>query len=204
MDPGFEVHYASLNDEELLHIAGSYKDLRAEAAVALNTELARRGLTHKQARAKRRDELRLEINEARVHHPKRNKSKYFVTQMNLRAYFLGLVGLVVLMFLTLRHHGLRGEWAEPILFAYLGVLIACLAVQSWVRRTLSFWLSLAIASVPQFVVSHRLTVDHPAHSRGELKGSGFISMLAGWIVASAAFLLFQKLKPERDIRTAEQ
>lgn len=204
MDPNFEAHYASLNDEELLHIAGNHRDLRAEAALALDTELARRGLAHNRARAKRRDELRLEINEARAHHPKRNKSKYFVTQMNLRAFFLGLIGLVVLMFLTLRNHGLRNEWAEPFLFAYLGVLIACLAVQAWVRRTPRFWLSLAIASIPQFVVSHWLTVYHPAHTRGELKGSGFISMLTGWILASASFLLFQKLKPEQDIKSAGQ
>lgn len=198
MNTSFHERYASLSDEELLHIAGDRRDLLEEAAVALDAEMARRCLTHQQARAKKRDELRSEIKEVRAHHEKRNKSKYFVSQMNLRAYFLGLVGLVVLMFLTLRSHRLRDEWAEPILFVYLGALIACLAVQPWVRRTLSFWLSLAVASIPQFVVGHLLTVYHPAHSRGEFKGSGFLSMLTGWIVGSAMFLLLQKLNPGQE------
>jgi hypothetical protein len=174
-----EPQYASLNDEDLLHVAADRKDLRPEAALALDTELARRGLTHKQARAKGRDELRMEIKEAMAHRPKRNKSKYFVAQLNLRAFFIGLAGLGLLMFLTLRSHRLRDEWAEPILFAYLGVLMACLAVQTWVRQTLAFWLSLAIGNIPQFIVSHWLAVYHPARSRGKLKGSGFLSMVPG-------------------------
>lgn len=201
MDANFEAHYASLNNEELLHISGDRRDLRTEAALALDAELARRSLTLKQAHAKKRDELRQDIHEVRAHHPKRNKSKYFVAQLNLRAYFVGLVGLVLLMFVTLRSHRLRKEWTLPILSVYLGILMACLAVQSWVRKTLSFWLSLAIACIPQFVVAHWLAVYHPANSLAEVKGSGFLSMIAGWIVGSIVFLLLQKLQPKHSAPT---
>jgi hypothetical protein len=177
LDTEFPARYASLNDEELLQIAGDRRDLLEEAAVARDAETARRGLTQKQARTKKRDGLRQEIKEARAHHPKRNKSKYFEAQINLRAYFLGLGGLVLLMFFTLSHHRVPDEWSMSLFVLYLGTLIACLAVQPWVRRTLSFWLSLAISCVPQFVISHWLNAYHPAHSLGETKGSGFLSLL---------------------------
>ncbi len=98
----FQERYASLSDDELLHIAGDRRDLGEEAALALDAEVARRGLTQEQVRAKKRDELRLDIEEARAHHPRRKKSKYFVARLNLRWLFLGLLGSVLLSFLTLR------------------------------------------------------------------------------------------------------
>ena len=194
METGFREHYADLSDEELLHIAGDRRDLREEAAFALDAELARRGLTQKQVRAQKRDELRLEIQEARAHQPKRRKSRYFVSQISLRWFFIGLIGAGILMFLTIRPHRPVYEWSEPILVVYTGCLLACLAVQPWVRRTLSFWLSLTIACVPQFVVSHWLTVYHPAGSRGESRGTWLLSILSGYMVGGAVFLLLQKLK----------
>jgi hypothetical protein len=203
LETTFQEHYVRLGDEELLHIAGDRGDLRDEAAFALDNELARRGLTQKQVRAKKRDELRLEIQEARAHQPKRKKSKYFVTQISLRWFFIGLVGAVLLMFLTIRPHRPVYEWSEPILVVYWGCLMACLAVQPWVRRTLSFWLSLTITCVPQFVVSHWLTVYHPAHSRGEGKGTWFLSILSGYVVGGAVFLLLQKLKPGQGAKAAQ-
>jgi hypothetical protein len=203
LDTSFPEHYASISDDELLHIAGDRKDLREEAILALDAEMARRGLTHQQARAKKRDELRLEIKEARAYHSKRNKSKYFVAQMNLRAFFIGLVGLVLLMFFTLGHHRVPEEWSEPLLVVYVGVLIACLAVQPWVRRTLSFWFSLAISCVPQFLTSHWLSVYHPARSMGETKGSAFLSLLAGYALGGSMFVLLQKLKPGQGIKVTQ-
>jgi hypothetical protein len=194
LDNSFQERYASLSDEELLHIAGDRRDLVEEAVVALDAEMARRGLTHQQARAKKRDELRLEINDARAHHPKRNKSKYFVAHMNLRVYFIGLAGLVLLMILAF-HYRVPDEWFWPLFTVYLGILIACLAVQPWVRRTLSFWISLAVSLFPQFFVAHWLAVHYPAHSRGEIRGSGFLSLFAGYLLGGALFLLLQKLKP---------
>lgn len=195
MDTNFQEHYANISDDELLHIAGDRRDLREEAVLALDGEMARRGFTHEQAHARKRGELRLEIQEARAYQQKRSKSKYFMTQMSLRWIFIGLAGAVLLMWLTMRPHRPVYEWSEPILVVYMGCLLACLAVQPWVRRTLSFWLSLTMACVPQFVVSHWLTVNYPAHTRSEEKGIWFLSILSGYVVGGAVFLLLQKLKP---------
>jgi hypothetical protein len=203
LETTLQEQYAGLSDEELLHIAGDREDLLEAAAFALDAELARRSLTQKQARAKKRDELRLEILEARAHQPKRKKSKYFVAQISLRGLFIGLVGAVLLMFLTIRPRRPIYEWSEPILVVYTGVLLACLAVQPWVRRTLSFWLSLTIACVPQFVVSQWLSVYHPANSRGTAKGTWFLSILSGYVVGSTVFLLLQKLKPGQGAKAAQ-
>jgi hypothetical protein len=197
LDTSFQEHYADISDDELLHVAGDRRDLREEAVVALDAEMARRGLTDQHARAKKRDRLRLEIKAARAHHAKRNKSKYFVAQMNLRAVFIGLGGLVLLMVLMPRNHRLSDEWFFPLFVVYIGALLACLAVQPWVRRTLSFWFSLAISFVPQIFVAHWLAVYYPARSGGELKGSGILSMLAGYALGGSVFLLLQKLKPSQ-------
>jgi hypothetical protein len=129
LEMNFQEQYASLSDEELLHLASDRGDLREIAAFALDTELARRGLTQKQVRTKKRDELRQEIQEARAHKPKRKKSKYLLTQINLRWFFVGLVGAVLLMFLTIRPHHRVYEWSEPILVVYTGCLMAIVAVQ---------------------------------------------------------------------------
>lgn len=193
MDTRFDERYARLSDDELLHIAGDRRDLLEEAAAALDAEMARRGLTHEQARARKRDYLRLDIEEARAHR-KRNKSKYFVPQMNLRAYFIGLAGLLLLMILLHGHHRVPDEWEWPLFVVCLGALIACLAVQPWVRRTLSFWLSLAVSFVPQFVVARWLAVYHPTRSLSGDKGSAVLSMLAGYFLGGALFLLLQRLK----------
>jgi hypothetical protein len=77
LNTSFQERYATLSDEELLHIAGDRRDLLEEAAFALDAVMARRGLTHEQAREKKRDELLFDIKEARAHSPKRNKSRYF-------------------------------------------------------------------------------------------------------------------------------
>jgi hypothetical protein len=69
LDLSFQEQYANLSDEELLHIAGDRRDLREEAVFVLDAEMARRGLTHEQARAKKRDGLRLEISMADSNQP---------------------------------------------------------------------------------------------------------------------------------------
>jgi hypothetical protein len=83
LEENFKARYASLGDEELLHIAGDRRDLRAEAVSALDVEWARRSLSEKHVRAKKRDEFRQEIQEVRAHRPKRNKSKYFAARCPL-------------------------------------------------------------------------------------------------------------------------
>ncbi len=203
METNFPERYAILSDEELLHIAGDRRDLLPEAAGALDTEMARRGLTHEHTRAKKRDELRFDIKEARAHNPKRKRSKYFVAKLNLRAYFIGLAGAVLLMVVTLGHHRVPEEWSWPLFVVYISALIACLAVQPWVRRTLNFWLCLAISFVPQFVVAHWLAVYHPSRSNTGAKGSAFLSMLAGYVLGGALFLVLQKLRPAQEMEATD-
>lgn len=198
MGTDFQEQYANISDGELLLIAGDRKDLREEAAFALDAEMAKRGLTLQQARATKRAVAREEIKEARAHRPKK-KSKYFVAQMNLGWFFAGLVGLGLLLFLTLRHpHGLPDEWSEPVAVVYCGALIACLAVQPWLRRTANFWFSLAVSCIPQFFISHWLVLHHPAHSRGDSKGAWSLSIPAGYLVGGALFLMLQRLKPREE------
>jgi hypothetical protein len=192
LDTNFQEHYASVSDDELLHIAGARRDLRKEAVLALDGEMARRGLTHEQARAKKRDEFRLDVQEARAH--QRKKSRYFVNRISLGALLIVFGGELVLMLLITPREPLYA-WLGPVLVVYFGTSIACLAVQPWVRRTVSFWASLVISCLPQVVVSHWLTVHHPAHSRGDSKGSWFLSILSGYVVGGAVFLLLQKLRP---------
>jgi hypothetical protein len=192
VDASFHEQYARLNEEELLHIAGERKELCEEAAFALDAEMSRRGLTQKEARAKKRDELRLDINEAKQHRPR--KSKYFVAQISLRWFFIGIVGLMLLLFALPRTRGVLDDWSEPIAVMYTGALLACLSVQPWVRQAWSFWLAVAISCVPEFFVSHWLTVYHPAQSKAGSKGSWFVSLLAGYVVGCAVFVLLQKLK----------
>jgi hypothetical protein len=203
LNNSFQDRYASLSDEELLHIAGDRRDLLEEAAVALDAEMARRGLTQEQARVRKKAHLRREIAETRLEISKRNKSNYFVAQINLPAFFAGLAGEVILMILLPGGNRLRDEWVWPLIVVYLGVLIAILAVQPWVRRTFSFWFSLAISFVPQFAVAHWLAVYHPDHSRSGEKGAGILSMLAGYLVGWPLFLLLQKLKPSRGAQATE-
>jgi hypothetical protein len=195
LDTGFQEYYASLDDDELLHIAGDRKHLREEAVLALDSEMSLRGLTRQQVLRKRKEEIRRDIEDLRPRQPKGFISKYLdakikkhlVAQINLRAYFLGLIGLVLLMFFI---HRVPDEWSDPSFVVYMLVLIACLAVQPWIRRTLSFWLSLAISCVTQFVIGHWLRVYHPAFF--------FLSLFAGYALCGAAFVLLQKLKPEAD------
>jgi hypothetical protein len=203
VDTSFQERYAGLSDEELLHIAGDRRDLLEQAAVALDSEMARRGLTFEQARAQKREHRRHEFEEMSAHIAKRNKSKYFVAQINLPASLAGLAGEVLLMVLLPGGHRVHEEWMWPLIVVYLGALLAILSVQSWVRRTLSFWFSLVISSAPQFFVAHWLAVYHPDHSRGGEKGSAILSLLAGYAVGVPLFLLLQKLKPSQGARAME-
>lgn len=72
---------ASVNDE-LLAIAASRGDLVQEATLAMDSEMARRGLSYQEARARKREIARLEIKELWRHRPPPEGTKYFVARMN--------------------------------------------------------------------------------------------------------------------------
>ena len=198
----FPDYYATLSDDQLLHIASDRRDLRPEAGAAMDAELARRNLTLDHARAKGRAELREELQELRGPRRKRKKSKYLVTQMNIGGFFIGLAGMVI-CWLVMPFSLSPTGWGESISLVYLGALLAVLAVQPWVRKTARFWVCLLISMVPQFLLSHWLAVYHPGRTRGADKGNWGMSLLSGWLLGSVVFFLFQKIRPVKNPELAE-
>jgi hypothetical protein len=191
----FPENYAHLTDDELLLVAASRGDLVQEAALALDSEMARRGLSYQDAHAKKRQVARLEIKEARRRHPSPKGNKYFVAQIRGR-WLLLLLSPSLLFLLLAFPHVVPEEWLLPIVDASLGAVIAISAVQPWLRQTTSFWLSLPLSCIVQLLVGHIITVRLAPQSRGELKGAAFLAILAGYAVGVPLFLLLQNAKPK--------
>jgi hypothetical protein len=194
----FQENYAGLSDEELLMIAASRADLVQEAAVAMDSEMARRGLSYQEARAKKREVARLESKEARRHRPSPKGTKYFVARMNGWMLLLLALGVPLLVVFLTAFHFVSEEWGHPILGACMGAVIAVSVVQPWLRRTASFWLSLVISCAVQLLAGHWISVRYAPQSRSELKGAAFLAIVAGYAVGAVLFLLIQRLKPKEE------
>jgi hypothetical protein len=194
----FQEHYASLSDDELLAIAASRADLIQEATVALDSEMARRGLSYQEARARKREIARLEMKEVRRHRPSPKGTKYFVARTNGWMLLLLTLGVPLLVISLLAFHLVREEWDLPILAACMGAVIAISAMQQWLRQKVSFWLSAVISYAVQLFVGHWISVHQAPHSRGALKGAVFLAIVVGYAVGAALFLLLQKLKPKEE------
>jgi hypothetical protein len=102
-----------------------------------------------------------------------------------------------MLLVGLLHYRVPDEWSWPLFVVYVAALVACLAVQPWVRRTLTFWISLLISFVVQLCVAHWLAVYHPAYSRGQFRGSAFLSTAAGYVFGCVVFLLIQRLSQQK-------
>jgi hypothetical protein len=138
------------------------------------------GLTLDQARAKKREYWRSEL--AEIGHTKRKKSKYLSPRIGWPAILSFLAGAIVLMVVLLSVVHVREEWFFPILFLYTGVFLTAMAVQPWVRETPHFWISVLVGCGPLFAVGHWLAARHPTHTNAGVKGSGFLSLLAGYLI----------------------
>jgi hypothetical protein len=193
----FPENYARLTDNELLMVAASRGDLVQEAALAMDSEMARRGLSYQDAHAKKRHVARLQIKEARKRRPSPKGTKYFVAQIRGR-WLLLLLSPSLLVLLLAFPHVVPEEWLLPIVDASLGAVIAISAVQPWLRQTTSFWLSLPLSCIVQLLVGHILTVHLAPQSRGELRGAAFLAILAGYAVGVPLFFLLQKAKSKED------
>ncbi len=178
-------------------VAASRADLVQEAALVMDSEMARRGLSYQDAHAKKRQVARLEIKEARKRRPPSKGTKYFVAQIRGR-WLLLILSPSLLALLLAFPHLVPEEWLLPILTASLGAVIAISAVQPWLRQTTNFWLSLSLSCIVQLLVGHIITVRLAPQSRGELKGAAFLAILAGYAVGVPLFLLLQKAKPKQD------
>ena len=200
LDTDVQKRDARISDKELLHSAGDREDLREEVPVAPNAERARHGMTYDPSQAKQRDELLLELEDPAAHPPKREESKSFVSYVDAGPLFVILALSVIMMFLHPNPvHVDLPEWSQSVFPCLLGALYACIGARLWVRQTLSFWLSLAVACVPQVAVSRWLIVNHPASSTSEGIGALLLSIFSGYLVGVPVFLLLQRLiKPGQE------
>jgi hypothetical protein len=196
----FQENYAGLNNDELLMIAASRADLVHEAALALDSEMARRGLSYLEARAKKREAARLEIKEARKHRPSRKGSKYFVAKLNGWMLLVLALGVPLLVISLMPFHLVPEEWDFPILAVCMGAVIAVSAVQPWLRHTVSFWVSLVVSCTVQLLVGYSISLHLAPKSRGELKGAAVLAIVPGYAVGTLLFLLLQKLELREDPR----
>ena len=186
----FQETYAHLTDGDLLLVAAGRAHLVHEAALAMDSEMARRGLTYNDARTKKKTVARLRSQQD-TRRPSPMITKYFVPQVRGR-WLLLLLSPILLIPLLFFPRIVSEEWLLAIMFASYGVVCAISAVQPWLRKTKSFWLSLPVACVVQLVVGHMMAHRWAPRSRGELKGTAFLSILAGYAVALPLFLLLQK------------
>jgi len=189
----FRENYSGLSDEEPLTVAASRADLVHEAVLAMDCEMARRGLTYQEVHAKMRAVARLEYREARKHRRPRKANKYFVASMNVCMLLLVILGVLLLVIFLTAYHLVPDGWEYPILDACGGSGMAVLAVQPWLRRTIRFWISLVVSFVLQLLVGYWINVHEAPHSRNGLKGAAFLAILAGYAVGAILFLLMQQL-----------
>lgn len=194
----FQENYFHLSDDELLVVAADRRDLVQEAALALDSEMARRGLSYQQAHANKRKITRLEIKEVMRHRPSPKGSKYFVSQISGWMILLLISGELLLFVPLMFFHRVREEWVFPILAVWMGAVLGVSAVQPWLRRTRSFWLSLVVSCAVQLFAGHWISMHSAPRSRNELKGAGFLAIFAGYLVGALLFLVLQKLKPQKD------
>jgi hypothetical protein len=194
----FQEDYARLNDDELLMIAASRADLVQEATLAMDSEMAKRGLSYQEARAKKREVARLEFKELRRRRPSPWVRKYFVARMNGWMSLLLALGAPTLVISLESSHTIPEDWALPILFACMGVVIAISVVQPWLRKTVSFWLSLVISCAVQLLVGHWISMHPVPHLRRGLEGAGILAIPLGYAVGAVLFVLLQKLRPKED------
>jgi hypothetical protein len=200
----FQENYAGLSDGELLMIAADRVDLTKEAALALDSEMARRGLTYQDARAKKREITRLEIAELRKHQPSRKGSKYFVAKANGWMLLLLILGVPSLVLGLMFYHFVPKEWLMPITSVCMGGVIAVSAVQPWLRQTISFWISLVVSCTVQLLVGYWISVHVAPYTGSELKGAAFLAIAAGYAVGIALFLLLQNLESRKSARSESQ
>jgi hypothetical protein len=196
----FQANYAALNDDELLAIAASRADLVQEAALAMDSEMARRRLRYQEARTRNREAARLEFREATKHHSARKRSKYFVARLNGWKALSIALGVPLLLFAFMFFHLVPKEWYFPILGVCMGGIIAVSAVQPWLRQKVSFWVSLVASCTVQLLVGYWISVHLAPQSRGEVKGAGFLAIISGYAVGIPLFLLLQKFEMSQEDR----
>jgi len=190
----FGETYAGMSDDELLTIAAKPADLVHEASLALKSEMARRGLSHKDALAKKRQVARLEIKEARRNQSSSKRSKYFVARLNGWALLLLILGVPALALTLTFSHIVSEEWVFPIMAVCMGVVIAISAVQTWLRKTASFWISLVVSCAVQLSIGYSVSLRFAPQTSRDLKGAALLTIVPGYAIGILLFSLLEKIK----------
>jgi hypothetical protein len=194
----FQEEYARLRDEDLLQIASDRHHLLPEAAMTMDSELARRGLTYETARAQKKQAARREYREFRRHRPAPKITKYLVPRANGWMLLLLALGTPALVLSLWGLHVIPEPWVLPVLAASIGFSTGITIVQPWLRRTLSFWLALAVACIVQLFVARWIDARTDLLAGNSMKGAGLLSLFVGYAVAVPLFFLLQKLEPSKD------
>jgi hypothetical protein len=195
LETDFQQNYEALSDEELLMIAASRAQLEDGAARAMDSEMARRGLTYEQAQAKKGQVARLTARENRERHTKSKDTKYFVAQPKIYLALV-VVAIVFVAYLLLIPRAFRipDEWEEAAVAALTGASMAFFCVQPAIRRTTTFWISMVVACIVQVLACHWLIMEFHPSTRGAGKGIWLLSILAGYVIGAAIFLLLQRFE----------
>lgn len=197
----FQEHYAGLSEDELLAVAADRRDLLEEAGAALNAEMMRRGLSYKQAREKKSKAARQEVTDLRKQRTSQESSRYFVWKTNGWISFLTAVGPPALLIPLLFFHVIPEKWFLPILAATIGAVMAVSLVQPWLRKRVSFWISLVLSCSVQLFAGFWLTTNLVPRSGSNLKEVGLLTIFSGYAVAIPFFLLVQRLTPTEETKS---
>ena len=190
----YAENYSALTDDELLKVAAGRSHLVHDAALALDSEMSHRRLDYKEAFSRRRETTRQQIHEARVQSaPKGNK--YLVGRMNGWTTLLVIIVPLAVFLPSMIFHLVPEEWQFPIFNTCLSTGLALGMTRPWLKRTVSFWLSLFASCTVQLPIGYWINVRTAPYTRGELKGAGFLTIAAGYALGAALFLLLQKMMP---------
>ncbi len=179
-------------------IAASRADLVQDATLAIDSEMARRGLSYQEARAKKREVTRLEIKEMGGRQPSPWVKKYVVSRMNGWRMLLLILGPLTLVISLESSHTIPKDWTDPIFFACMGTVLPVSAGQPWLMKTVSFWPSLVISCAVQLLVGHWIVMHSEPYVRNGIKGAGILAIPAGYAVGLVLYMLLQSLKSKED------
>jgi len=197
LNTSFQDEYAGLSDQELLIIAGDKENLLDEAALALDAEIKKRGLTYEQGKR-----LKTEMDLFRTGAPKASKpekSKYLADKPHM-FWGLPITGAVVILYWLIVPKQLRlaDEWNAPAVVAFLGTAMAPFAVRPRLRKQVSFWLAVLLSAAVQLLAAHWLLFRFPNPSRGTGKLIWAGSAFAGYSVGAAVYRLLQNARSKQE------
>jgi len=198
LNTNFQDEYAGLSDQELLIIAGDKVDLLEEAALALDSEIKKRGLTYAQAKQLNTETELSESLDSNLSKPN-NNSKYFADKPHVFWGLLISAAVVILYLLAVpKQFRIPDEWSEPAVVALLGTAMAPFAVRPRLRKQVSFWLAVLLSAAVQLLVAHWLIFRFPNPSRGAGKLIWAGSGLAGYSVGAAVYRLLQNAQSKQE------